>query len=65
MEIQDENGRPIPGYSMNQCDDIYGDDLDRTVTWNGSPDVRQLAGQTVRLRLALEDADVFSFRFSE
>ena len=50
---------------MNQCDDIYGDDLDRTVTWNGSADVRQLAGQTVRLRLVLEDADVFSFRFSE
>ena len=65
VEIQDESGRPIPGYSMNQCDDIYGDDLDRTVTWNGSADVRQLAGQTVRLRLALEDADVFSFRFLE
>ncbi len=42
---------------------LFGDDIDRTVTWRGSSDVGALAGQPVRLRLVPRDAEVHSFRF--
>ena len=40
-----------------------GDELDRRVTWNGNADVSPLAGQPVRLRFELKDADLFAMRF--
>ena len=34
-------------------------------TWNGGADVSSLAGKPVHLRLVLNPADLFSFRFTE
>ena len=34
------------------------------VTWKGRADVRALAGQAVRLRFALSDADLYSLQFT-
>jgi hypothetical protein len=33
VEVQDAGGRPIPGFRLQDCDEIYGDDLERIVTW--------------------------------
>ncbi|MFN0167585.1 MAG: hypothetical protein ACKV22_14240 [Bryobacteraceae bacterium] len=33
VEIQDAAGRPIPGYRLEECDEIYGDEVSRAVTW--------------------------------
>jgi uncharacterized protein YcfL len=38
--------------------------LDRTVSWNGSTDVSSLAGKTVRLRIAIQDGDLYALKFS-
>jgi hypothetical protein len=65
VEIQDASGKPLPGFALEQCHEIYGDDLDRTISWKQGADVRTLAGQPVRLRFVLRDADVFSFQFAE
>jgi len=65
VEIQDEQGEPIPGFGLADCPDIYGDTLERTVAWSGGRDLRRLAGRSVRLRFALKDADLYSFRFRE
>jgi len=40
-----------------------GNELDRRVTWKAGSDVRALAGKPLRLRFALQDADVFAFQF--
>ena len=64
VELQDADGKPIEGYALSDCDEIYGDDLERIVTWRGRADVRALAGQTVRLRFALSDADLYSLQFT-
>jgi hypothetical protein len=64
VEIQDQGGRAVPGFTLDECDALFGDDLDRRVTWQGRASVTQLAGQPVRLRFALRDADVFAFRFA-
>lgn len=63
IEIQDAAGRPLPGFTLEDCPPIFGDSIERTVAWNGGEGVNSLAGKPVRLRFVLNDADVFSFRF--
>jgi len=63
VEIQDEGGRGIEGYTLADCDAIFGDAIERIVSWKGRADVGALAGRAVRLRFALKDADIYSFRF--
>lgn len=62
-EIQDTQGLPISGFSLDDCVDGIGDDLERTLKWTGGPDLGRLAGRPVKLRFRLEDADLYSFRF--
>jgi len=64
VEIQDANGRPIPGFTLAENAELYGDALDQVVEWK-SPDVSSLAGKPIRLRFELRDADLYSYRFSE
>jgi hypothetical protein len=33
VEVQDGEGRPIPGFRLQECDEIFGDELERVVTW--------------------------------
>ena len=61
-------GKPLPGYSLENCPWIYGDFLDRTVEWIQSgevtDDLGSTAGQPVKLVFELKDADLFSFKFN-
>jgi hypothetical protein len=63
VELQDVAGQPIAGYTLQDSIEMYGDDLEQAVSWNGDADVSKLAGQPVRLRVALRDADVYALRF--
>ncbi|MGH2530892.1 MAG: hypothetical protein ACRDJW_01175 [Thermomicrobiales bacterium] len=63
VEIQDEAGNALPGYGLDDSATIYGDELDRIVTWQGNGNVSAVAGRPVRLRFALTDADLYAFRF--
>jgi hypothetical protein len=65
VEIQDSGGEPLPGFALADCHEVYGDDLERPVAWKGNADLAALAGQPVRLRFAVRDADLYSFRFRE
>jgi hypothetical protein len=55
--------RDIDGYSMTSSDDIFGDEIERVVTWNGSDDLSELAGQTIRLKSNMKQADLYSLQF--
>jgi len=63
VEIQDAEGAPIPGFTLDDCADVFGDAIDRTVEWKGGSDVSDLAGRTVRLRFTLKDADLYALKF--
>lgn len=65
VELQDAAGQPLDGFRLDDCPEIFGDETARAVAWQGSPSLAALAGKPVRLRVALKDADVFSFRFGE
>jgi len=63
FELQDESGNPLPGYELADSREIIGDQIARVVAWSGGTDVSALAGKTIRMRIQLKDADLFSFRF--
>lgn len=64
VELQSADGQPIAGFSLEDCSEVFGDSLDRAVTWKSGGDVSRLAGQPVRLRFELKDADLYSFQFA-
>ena len=63
VEIQDERGVAIPGFSCADNRENIGDEITRVVTWQHGADVSRLHGRPVRLRLVMKDADVYSFCF--
>jgi len=64
-ELCDEQGTAYPGFSFSDNDVLYGNELDRLVSWQGKTDVSSLAGKTVRLRVQLRDADLYSLQFTQ
>ena len=80
IEIQDAAGNPIPGYRLEEAEEIFGDEVDRSVTWRIDSQVRMqgqhrylaraanlssLADRPIRLRFVMKMADIYSFRFLE
>ncbi|MDI9586017.1 MAG: hypothetical protein QM473_17490 [Acidobacteriota bacterium] len=64
VEIQDADGSPIDGYTLDECMPILCDDLRHIVRWDyEGGDLSRLAGTPVRLRFVLSDADLYSFQF--
>lgn len=63
VEIQDDSGKPIEGFTLSDSSPVFGDSIDRKVSWKGSPNLAKLAGQPVRLRFLCKDANLYSFRF--
>ena len=63
VEIQDASGKALPGFSLDDCPPLFGDTVERTVTWKNGSNVSSIAGQSVRLRFDLRDADVYAFQF--
>jgi hypothetical protein len=63
IEIQDKNGKPISGFSLDDCPEFIGDEISHIVHWRNNTDVSKLAGKPIKLRFVMKDADLFSFRF--
>jgi hypothetical protein len=64
VQLEDEDGNPIPGFGFGDCELIFGNELDHTVVWNGVGELSALAGKPVRIRFKLKDADIYAFRFA-
>jgi hypothetical protein len=63
VEIQDEQGHPIPNFALADCEEIYGDEIGRAVGWKDGPALGAFAGRPVRLRFVMKDADLYAFCF--
>ncbi|MBC8356370.1 MAG: hypothetical protein H8E66_30700, partial [Planctomycetes bacterium] len=63
VEIHDAAGKPIPGYSLADCDRILMNDVAHVVRWRGNPDVSRLAGEPIRLKIAMRAAKLHAFQF--
>jgi len=63
IELQDPDGRPLSGFTLSDCRNLVGDTIGQPVSWAKGSDLSALAGQTVRLRFAMQEADVFALQF--
>jgi hypothetical protein len=61
VELQTAAGAPILGYSLAEADPTRGNFIAKAVTWRGGTStLKALAGQTVRFRVVMTDASLFS-----
>ena len=65
VALLDRAGEAIGGFSAEESEEIFGDEIARTVSWKRGGDVGTLAGQPVRVRFEMKEADLYSFRFAE
>jgi hypothetical protein len=65
VEVLRADGSALPGLSRDDCLELYGDEIERLVAWKRGNELTPWADQPVRLRFHLQDADLFSFRFSD
>ena len=63
VEVCDVDGKPLPGFSVASCRALVKDSIDGNVEWTAKQNLADLAGNPVRLRFHLTNADVFTFQF--
>lgn len=65
VEVQDESGAPLPGFSLADSPEIYGDEIEYPVRWKSGASLGAIRGKPVRLRFVLRDSDLYSIRFAD
>lgn len=66
VALLDESGRPIPGFRIEDCDEVNGDFVNKTITWNGLSNLAGLAGRKVRLQFKMEQGSkLYAFQFAK
>ncbi|MFO1005752.1 MAG: hypothetical protein U0929_07335 [Planctomycetaceae bacterium] len=63
--LLDKDGQTIPKHGVADCQSLEGDHLNGTISWVDGESVSSLAGQDIRLRIELLNADLFSVQFQE
>jgi hypothetical protein len=64
VELQDDQGNPLPGYSFADCQPLVGSKIAWQVDWKGADRLEEWAGKAVRLAIRLREADLYSWKFS-
>jgi hypothetical protein len=59
----DAAGGEADQFSVQACDELIGDRINRIVRWNGKSDLKDLAGQTIRLKFVMKDANLYALQF--
>lgn len=65
VELCDEAGQPLDGFAFYDSVVLFGNEIEGEVSWRKEPDLAALAGRPVRLRIRMENADLYSLRFAE
>jgi hypothetical protein len=63
VEILDGAGKPIPGFTEKEADQISGNAVAKKVTWGGKGDLTSLKGAPVKLRFVMRDCKLYAFQF--
>jgi len=63
VAILNADGTAIPGFSLEDSTELFGDSTSQVVSWKDNTDVSSLAGKPVCLVFELMDGDLYSFQF--
>lgn len=61
--VDDGTRWPASGFAAEDCDVIYGNELDRAVTWRGGGDLSRFEGREICLMFEMKDADLYAIQF--
>ena len=65
VELQDETGKPLPGYDFDNAVSVDRNGVAQEVWWRGGPDVGSLSGRPIRMRVTMRSAKLYAFQFAE
>ena len=63
VELQDEEGCALEGYTLKTCETITANAIETRVAWRGAGSRIAMEKQAVRLRVVMRSAKLYSFRF--
>jgi hypothetical protein len=58
-----EDGTPLSGYSLDDCQPLSSDGLDQVVRWRGRSDLSALSGKALRLEFSLRHSVLYTWQF--
>lgn len=61
VDVLDENGKPIEGFSRARCRPLAVNSTMSEVTWEGTKDLSRLVGRPVCFRFHLQNGQLYSF----
>ena len=64
FELCQTDGTPIKGFTLYDSETLYGNELRHTVKWRGGS-LSGLRKESIRIRIRMENADLYSLRFVE
>ena len=64
VELQDEKGRPVPGYTAKEATFICGNSVRMPVSWGERQEVSELPGKPTKIRFVMRDCKLYAFQFA-
>ena len=66
VELLDERGEPISGFSREEALPVNGNSVRKQVRWKGlDSDVSRLAGKPIKLRFLMRECKLYAFQFRD
>lgn len=65
VELLNREGKIITGFGLDSCPEIFGDEIERVVSWNNKTDISEILKEPIRIRFVMKDADLYSIKFRE
>ncbi|MBN2296410.1 MAG: hypothetical protein JXM70_28535 [Pirellulales bacterium] len=63
VELLDEKGEPIEGYTASDAMPLFGNSVRMPVSWGDNTDVSRLAGKPIKIRFIMRDCKLYAFQF--
>ena len=63
IELQDETGKPLPGYTLEEAVSVDRNGVAQEVWWHNGPDGGPLCGRPVRMKIKMRSAKLYAFQF--
>ena len=60
IEVLDESGEPIPGFTHDECEPCHGNNPSWKPPWSGGKDLKDLRGKAISLRIYLCNARLYA-----
>jgi hypothetical protein len=62
VEARALDGTPLPGFALNDCEPVAGDEIKKIIRWKKGGDISAWTGRPIRLRFEVRAADLYSFK---